>query len=143
MTAARSLLLLSIAPGALGAAPTGLMVDFQLPPSLGVRGADALQGPPAFTWIVPPCATAPDAAQTAYQIVVTREGQPFWDSSKTAGADSTYVAYAGPALSPSTHSFFAGSAPSSSSHTVDSAPAGRSASAAAQTVSATIASDSV
>jgi hypothetical protein len=83
--------------GAFAASPTGLMVDFQLTPSLGVRGANA-SSPPAFSWIIPPCESAPDATQTAYQIVVTREGAPVWDSSKTAGSDPTYVRYAGPPL---------------------------------------------
>lgn len=83
-------------------APTGLMVDFQLSPSLGVRGANlTLGGPPHFTWITPPCPSAPDAAQSSYRIVVTREGAPVWDSGQITSADSTYVAYAGPQLAAS------------------------------------------
>lgn len=87
---------------AASAAPTGLMVDFQHSPSLGVRGANfSLGGPPHFTWIVPPCPSAPDAVQSAYRIVVTREGAPVWDSGQVASSDSTYVAYAGPLLTAS------------------------------------------
>ena len=84
---------------AFGAAPTGMMVDFQLAPSLGVRGANfSLGGPPHFTWIVPACASAPDTTQSAYQLVVTREGTPVWDSGLVTSSESTYVAYTGPEL---------------------------------------------
>ena len=82
-----------------GGAPHGLMVDFKRSPSLGVRAA------PAFTWIVPPCATGKDHQQAAYQLVVTAAatGKAAWDSGKVASNASTYVAYAGSApLEPGT-----------------------------------------
>merc|ERR1711969_362306 len=89
------LLLLSGASGAVptanaGGAPHGLMVDFKRSPSLGGRAA------PAFTWIVPPCATGKDHQQAAYQLAVTSAAtaKAVWDSGKVACNASTYVAYA-------------------------------------------------
>ena len=82
-----------------GGAPHGLMVDFKRSPSLGVRAA------PAFTWIVPPCATGKDHQQAAYQLVVTAAAtsKAVWDSGKVASNASTYVAYTGSApLEPGT-----------------------------------------
>ena len=76
------------------AQPSGLLCDYQTSPALGVRRA------PAFSWIVPPCAGAPDQQQQAYQLVVlaANTGAVVWDSGKTAGNDSTYAAYVGPLL---------------------------------------------
>lgn len=82
------------------AAPTGLLTDFQNSPALGVRGTDG--NAPVFSWIVPPCDGAPDAAQIAYQLIVTSEGAPVWDSGRVASSDSTYRPYAGPQLNAST-----------------------------------------
>jgi hypothetical protein len=80
------------------AAPTGLLADFMRSPAVGVRLA------PSFTWIVPACAAgAGDGSQMAFRIVVTTAlGAPVFDSGKVAGNDSTYVAYAGPALAAAT-----------------------------------------
>ena len=79
--------------------PTGLLVDFKPPPSLGVRLS------PRFGWIVPPCDSFPDQTQTAYEIVVTDvSGKTVWDSGKVASNESIYAAYTGPAL-PSATSF--------------------------------------
>ncbi len=80
--------------------PTGLLCDYQQSPALGVRGAGG--DAPAFTWIVPPCPESPDAVQTAYQLVVTSEGAPVWDSGRVASDESTYARYAGPPLNAST-----------------------------------------
>ena len=78
------------------AAPTGLLVDFQKSPSLGVRLA------PRFSWIVPPCPSAPDQAQTSYQVKVYGDtGSLVWDSGLVADSDSTYVLYSGPPLAAS------------------------------------------
>jgi len=101
MTALRvpaSLALLAALAAAQDAAPTGLLADFMRSPAVGVRLT------PSFTWIVPPCASgAGDGTQTNFRIVVTTAlGAPVWDSGKVAGNDSTYVAYAGPALAPTT-----------------------------------------
>jgi hypothetical protein len=90
-------LLLLLPLGALALAeeaPTGLLCDFQRAPALGVRNS------PRFTWIVPPCTSSPDQTQSAYRIVVVtaNNGTVVWESGKVASADSTYVAYAGPAL---------------------------------------------
>jgi len=83
------------------AAPAGLLADFKSSPALGVRLA------PSFSWIVAPCASgAEDGTQTAYEIVVsslaTGSAAVVWDSGRVLSGDSTYAAYAGPALSPST-----------------------------------------
>jgi alpha-L-rhamnosidase len=76
--------------------PTGLLVDFQNSPALGVRLV------PAFSWIVPPCQTDPNQQQTAYQIVVKNNvGQTLWDSGRVASNASTYVLYGGPQLATS------------------------------------------
>ena len=82
------------------AAPTGLLCDFPRSPALGVRGAGG--DVPRFSWIVPPCAGAPDATQTAFTIVVTSEGAPVWDSGRVESDDPTYAPYAGPPLNAST-----------------------------------------
>ena len=99
---ARPLLLAALAAGAARAqvdAPTGLLADFKPSPALGVRLA------PRFTWIVPACASGGgDGAQTGYRVVVTAAdgGATVWDSGQVASAESTYVAYAGPALAAAT-----------------------------------------
>jgi len=74
-------------------APTGLLVDYQKSPALGVRAV------PHFGWIVPPpagaCSANPDHTQGAYQIVISEAGKQVWDSGKTSSAESTSAA--GPA----------------------------------------------
>ena len=73
--------------------PTGLLCEFQRTPALGVRAQ------PHFSWIVPACKDGSDHQQAAYQIIVSDDkGTQLWDSGKVMGGDSTYVAYAGPAL---------------------------------------------
>jgi hypothetical protein len=67
------------------AAPTGLLCDYQRSPALGVRGAGG--DAPRFSWIVPPCAGTPDAAQAAFAVVVTSEGAPVWASGRVEGGD--------------------------------------------------------
>ena len=81
-----------------GDVPTGLLVNFQRSPSLGVTQA------PHFSWIVPPCEGSADEPQTAYRITVSAAvgGGVVWDSGQVASSDSTYAAYAGPPLAPST-----------------------------------------
>jgi hypothetical protein len=80
------------------AVPTGLLADFQKAPALGVRAA------PRFTWIVPPCASAPDQAQVAYALsLYAADGTLVWASGTVASADSTYVLYGGPPLNASTY----------------------------------------
>jgi hypothetical protein len=77
------------------AAPSGLLVDYMHAPAVGVRSS------PGFSWIVPPCSTVTNSSQTAYRIaVVDNGGATVWDSGKTSGSDSTWVAYAGAALPP-------------------------------------------
>ena len=77
-------------------APSGLLVDFQKSPALGIK-AD-----PHFTWIVPACSTENDHQQTAYQIKVTSGEALIWDSGKIPSNESTYAPYNGPALKPAT-----------------------------------------
>jgi hypothetical protein len=62
-------------------APTGLLVNFQTAPALGVGFS------PVFGWIVPACASTKDAMQSAYRITVRKDGAgtgatPVWDSGK-------------------------------------------------------------
>lgn len=78
-------------------APTGLLVDLQNSPALGVRAA------PSFAWIVPPCDTADEATQTAYALTLTTPtGKPVWSSGTQTSSMSTGVTYSGPALAPGT-----------------------------------------
>jgi alpha-L-rhamnosidase len=62
-----------------------------------------VEGAPQFGW--QPRDRDPGETQTAYRIVVSRQGsrpgasQQVWDSGKVASAEEAYVAYAGPALS--------------------------------------------
>ena len=127
MLRAASLFLASLnLAGAVGdTLPSGLLADLQLSPALGVRSS------PSFTWIVPPCASAPDQSQTvrclhafttstipppsplqkppppsfpqAYQLIVSSsaEGGVVWDSGRTASAESVSALYAGPPLNAS------------------------------------------
>ena len=61
-------------------------MDFQHPPSLGVRSVS-----PEFSWIVPACGEAPDTTQAHYQINITDGDALVWTSGKVASADSTSV----------------------------------------------------
>ena len=84
-------------PAISGAVPTGLLVDFQPAPALGVAVS------PGFGWIVPACAGAKNAMQTAYEIVVRKDGAAagdatIWDSGKVASNASVAVKYGGPSL---------------------------------------------
>jgi hypothetical protein len=87
-----SLIALVSASSVAANAPTGLLTDYKRSPAGGVRSV------PSFTWVVPACETESDHTLSAYQLTVTHQGRDVWDSGKTAGTDSTYVAYAGPAL---------------------------------------------
>jgi alpha-L-rhamnosidase len=71
-------------------APTDLTVGDRARP-LNVEGA------PVFAWRPH---DGPNELQTAYQIVVTRDGDPavVWDSGKVASSEQAYVGYAGPSL---------------------------------------------
>lgn len=87
---------------AAGPAPTALTVELQ-PKPLVVDDLTA----PKLAWHVR--ADADDVVQRAYQVRVATTaagladgGTPLWDSGRVASADSTGVAYAGPALSPAT-----------------------------------------
>ena len=74
-------------------APVGLLCDYQKSPALGVRPS------PFFSWIVPPCAHGTEQQQVAYTLVVWSDGgKQVWSSGRIVSNDSTYVAYAGPAL---------------------------------------------
>lgn len=75
-------------------APTGLMVNFQRSPSLGVTAK------PQFTWVVPPCPGASNQNQLAFAIAVTEEvgGKAVWNSGKVTSPNSIGVVYTGPAL---------------------------------------------
>lgn len=88
-------------PGA-GPAPAALTVELQ-PKPLVVEDLTA----PKLAWHVR--SDADDVVQRAYQVRVAATaadladgGTPLWDSGRVASADSTAVAYAGPALSPGT-----------------------------------------
>ncbi len=78
------------APGA----PTGLTVDDQTNPL-------AVQGNPQFGWL--PQDQDSNEIQSAYQIrVTTATHATVWDSQRVPASDQSWVAYAGPALSPGT-----------------------------------------
>jgi alpha-L-rhamnosidase len=51
---------------------------------------------PRFAWV--PQHQGRNQRQTAYQIVVTSDSKPFWDSRRVPSEDSTQVVYGGPAL---------------------------------------------
>ncbi len=85
-----------------GPAPAALTVELQ-PQPLVVEDLTA----PKLAWHVR--ADADDVVQRAYQVRVATTatgladgGTPLWDSGRVESADSTGVAYAGPALSPGT-----------------------------------------
>ena len=87
-------LLLCAAPTDAENAPTGLLVNFQASPALGI-------GPNLeFSWIVAPSNTSADAMQSAYQVrVVDSTSNTVWDSGQVNSAQSTKVEYTGPELS--------------------------------------------
>ena len=74
--------------------PTGLLVDWQVAPALGVSVA------PSFGWVVPPCAGSAGAMQTGYELTVFKDGAAasVWSSGAVAGNSSVNVKYGGPAL---------------------------------------------
>jgi hypothetical protein len=84
--------------GARAAAPTGLLVDWQVAPALGVSTA------PSFGWVVPPCDGAKDAMQTGYTLEVFKDGATasVWSSGAVAGNSSVNVKYSGLDLEPGT-----------------------------------------
>ena len=95
MAAALASMAFAAAASAAPSAPSGLTVDWQTEPALGVSTA------PLFGWIVPPCSGSKDAMQTGYQLSVYKDGQmgtPLWDSGKVAGNVSVGVKYSGPPL---------------------------------------------
>ena len=71
--------------------PANLTVDDRTDPL-------AVQGTPQFGWL--PQDPDGNEIQTAYQIVVSRAGQPVWDSGKVASSAESWVSYGGPALTP-------------------------------------------
>ncbi len=77
--------LATAAPARADDAPAKLTVGDRARP-LNVEGA------PRFGWM------PPSAAQTAYEIEVSRDGADVWDSGKVASSNQSYVAYSGPAL---------------------------------------------
>src|SRR5688572_4592199 len=92
-TGALAALLIALgAPGAAQAKPK--------PPSELTVGDRArplnVHGPPQFGWMVG------DGRQSAYQLQVTRGGEPVWDSGRVASSEQSYVAYGGRALEPGT-----------------------------------------
>lgn len=82
-------------------APTGLLTDL-LPRALGTTAGQR----PRFSWQVPDL--GPRTRQRAYQLEVAttpagfRNHRLVWSSGRVAAADSTAVAYGGPALKPRT-----------------------------------------
>ncbi|MFI1093890.1 family 78 glycoside hydrolase catalytic domain [Streptomyces sp. NPDC020917] len=84
------------------AAPTGLSVDDQTGPGLVTVGDST----PTLSWVDHDSARG--QAQSAYQVVVSRapgQGGPagtVWDSGRVRGAQTTDVAYRGPALASDT-----------------------------------------
>ena len=118
MRAASALAALAALAAAQDAVPTGLLADFQKSP------AHLSRFTPHFTWIVPPCAASPDAAQTSYALTVRAlSGATVWASGAQNDADSTYVAYAGPALNASSLYTWTVSTTAASCTSGDSAPA--------------------
>jgi hypothetical protein len=96
-----AMLALAVVPAvaAASAAPTGLLVDWQVAPALGVSTT------PSFGWVVPACAGAKDAEQTGYTLEVTKDGAAaasVWSSGAVAGNSSINVKYGGPTLEPGT-----------------------------------------
>ncbi|MFD3486110.1 family 78 glycoside hydrolase catalytic domain [Streptomyces sp. NPDC058665] len=83
------------------AAPTGLLTDL-LPQGLGTTAGQR----PRFSWQVPDL--GPGTRQRAYQLEVATTPAGFknrrlvWSSGRVAAAESTAVAYGGPALKPRT-----------------------------------------
>lgn len=76
-------------------APTNLRCEYLTDPI----GLDTPQ--PRFYWV--PQHSERGATQSAYQIVVTREGgETVWDTGKVASPESTQIVYAGPALQSNT-----------------------------------------
>lgn len=69
---------------------TGLRVEYLTNP----LGIDATR--PRFSWRI--TSTERNTVQAAYQVQVTRNGLPVWDSGRIAADSSVFVAYAGPAL---------------------------------------------
>ncbi|TKG65277.1 hypothetical protein FCN18_27620 [Prauserella endophytica] len=59
-----------------------------------------VEGAPLFGWR--PVDRDPGEIQTAYQIVVRKDGERVWDSGRVASGSQEYVAYAGPELAPAT-----------------------------------------
>lgn len=82
-------------------APIGLLTDL-LPQGLGTTAGQR----PRFSWQVPDL--GPGTRQRAYQLEVATTPAGFenhrlvWSSGRVAAADSTAVAYGGPALKPRT-----------------------------------------
>ena len=75
--------------------PSGLTVDWQTAPALGVSIA------PRFGWSVAPCSGSKNAMQSGYTIQVSADGasaKPVWDSGKVMSNSSFNVKYGGPAL---------------------------------------------
>ncbi len=83
------LLFLSLALPAF-AAPTHLRTNALLNP-LGIDTPS-----PTFSWQSD--ARTPNWTQSAYEIVVTSENKPVWDSGRVSSSESVNIAYAGPAL---------------------------------------------
>ena len=80
--------------GSAAAAPTGLLVDWQVAPALGVSTV------PTFGWVVPPCSDAKDAMQTGYSLELYKDGgtSSVWSSGAVVGNSSVNVKYTGPEL---------------------------------------------
>ena len=117
--ATAALLLLARGATAQQQVPTGLLVDLQHSPALGVRLA------PTFTWIVPPCGEGPDQAQTQYMITVMAvpTGVVVWESGIVFSADSVSAPYGGPPLNSSTAYTWVVSTANSACKSPPSAPA--------------------
>ena len=82
--------------------PTALMMDYQSGLALGVSAR------PLLSWVVPACGTSNASRQTAYRIVVAREGaaqgqlrySTSWDSGKVSSNASANVLCRGLELEP-------------------------------------------